>query len=80
MLFAAMAFVSAALVQIEIDKTLPNFPSSSESQLKVVNIYNKTLNVTISPNEHLLIDSFELCFHIFWKEYEVSAAGRLVVY
>uniref|UniRef100_A0A671MTY0 Solute carrier family 15 member 1-like n=1 Tax=Sinocyclocheilus anshuiensis TaxID=1608454 RepID=A0A671MTY0_9TELE len=59
MLFAAMAFVSAALVQIEIDKTLPNFPSSSESQLKVVNIYNRTLNVTISPNEHLLIDSFE---------------------
>uniref|UniRef100_A0A673HR57 Solute carrier family 15 member 1-like n=1 Tax=Sinocyclocheilus rhinocerous TaxID=307959 RepID=A0A673HR57_9TELE len=58
MLFAAMAFVSAALVQIEIDKTLPNFPSSSESQLKVVNIYNRTLNVTISPNEHLLIDSF----------------------
>uniref|UniRef100_A0A8C1TIP7 Solute carrier family 15 member 1a n=1 Tax=Cyprinus carpio TaxID=7962 RepID=A0A8C1TIP7_CYPCA len=45
MLFAAMAFVAAALVQIEIDKTLPNFPSSSESQLKVVNIYNKTLNV-----------------------------------
>uniref|UniRef100_A0A673HSD2 Solute carrier family 15 member 1-like n=1 Tax=Sinocyclocheilus rhinocerous TaxID=307959 RepID=A0A673HSD2_9TELE len=44
MLFAAMAFVSAALVQIEIDKTLPNFPSSSESQLKVVNIYNRTLN------------------------------------
>lgn len=58
MLFAAMAFVSAALVQIEIDKTLPNFPSSSESQLKVVNMYSRTLNVTISPNEHLLIDSF----------------------
>uniref|UniRef100_A0A8C1PGU3 Solute carrier family 15 member 1a n=1 Tax=Cyprinus carpio TaxID=7962 RepID=A0A8C1PGU3_CYPCA len=57
MLFAAMAFVSAALVQIEIDKTLPNFPSSSESQLKVVNTYSTTLNVTISPNEHLLIDS-----------------------
>uniref|UniRef100_A0A672MDG5 Solute carrier family 15 member 1 n=1 Tax=Sinocyclocheilus grahami TaxID=75366 RepID=A0A672MDG5_SINGR len=55
MLFAAMAFVSAALVQIEIDKTLPNFPSSSESQLKVVNMYSRTLNVTISPNEHLLI-------------------------
>uniref|UniRef100_A0A8C1MUX9 Solute carrier family 15 member 1a n=1 Tax=Cyprinus carpio TaxID=7962 RepID=A0A8C1MUX9_CYPCA len=60
MLFAAMAFVAAALVQIEIDKTLPNFPSSSESQLKVVNIYNKTLNVTISPNKYLLIYSFEV--------------------
>ncbi|XP_052421615.1 solute carrier family 15 member 1 [Carassius gibelio] len=58
MLFAATAFVSAALVQIEIDKTLPNFPSSSESQLKVVNMYSTTLNVTISPSEHLLIESY----------------------
>uniref|UniRef100_A0A8C2A3T9 Solute carrier family 15 member 1 n=1 Tax=Cyprinus carpio TaxID=7962 RepID=A0A8C2A3T9_CYPCA len=63
MLFAAMAFVSAALVQIEIDKTLPNFPSSSESQLKVVNTYSTTLNVTISPNEHLLIESFGVQLH-----------------
>uniref|UniRef100_A0A8C2EKF4 Solute carrier family 15 member 1a n=1 Tax=Cyprinus carpio TaxID=7962 RepID=A0A8C2EKF4_CYPCA len=63
MLFAAMAFVSAALVQIEIDKTLPNFPSSSESQLKVVNTYSRTLNVTISPNEHLLIESFGVQLH-----------------
>uniref|UniRef100_A0A671RUT3 Solute carrier family 15 member 1a n=1 Tax=Sinocyclocheilus anshuiensis TaxID=1608454 RepID=A0A671RUT3_9TELE len=63
MLFAAMAFVSAALVQIEIDKTLPNFPSSSESQLKVVNMYSRTLNVTISPNEHLLIESFGVQLH-----------------
>uniref|UniRef100_A0A671MVE9 Solute carrier family 15 member 1-like n=1 Tax=Sinocyclocheilus anshuiensis TaxID=1608454 RepID=A0A671MVE9_9TELE len=74
MLFAAMAFVSAALVQIEIDKTLPNFPSSSESQLKVVNIYNRTLNVTISPNEHLLIDSFEVQ-HTF--RHTFSAISRL---
>ncbi|XP_050976105.1 solute carrier family 15 member 1 [Labeo rohita] len=59
MLFAATAFVSAALVQIEIDKTLPNFPSSSESQLRVVNMYSRTLNVTISPSqEQLMIDSF----------------------
>ncbi|KAG1941263.1 solute carrier family 15 member 1 [Pimephales promelas] len=59
MLFAASAFVCAALVQIEIDKTLPNFPSSSESQLKVVNMYNSSVNVTISPKDTLLIDSLE---------------------
>ncbi|XP_073701387.1 solute carrier family 15 member 1 [Garra rufa] len=58
MLFASMAFISAALVQIEIDKTLPNFPSSSESQLKVVNMYSRTLNVTFSPSqEQLMINS-----------------------
>uniref|UniRef100_A0A9J7ZPN8 Solute carrier family 15 member 1a n=1 Tax=Cyprinus carpio carpio TaxID=630221 RepID=A0A9J7ZPN8_CYPCA len=55
MLFAAMAFVAAALVQIEIDKTLPNFPSSSESQLKVVNIYNKTLNPNRTSLRYFLI-------------------------
>ncbi|KAL1268291.1 hypothetical protein QQF64_033654 [Cirrhinus molitorella] len=59
MLFGVMAFVSAALVQIEIDKSLPILPSASESQLKVVNMYSRTLNVTISPSqEQLMIDSF----------------------
>uniref|UniRef100_A0A9J7Y1N7 Solute carrier family 15 member 1a n=1 Tax=Cyprinus carpio carpio TaxID=630221 RepID=A0A9J7Y1N7_CYPCA len=76
MLFAAMAFVAAALVQIEIDKTLPNFPSSSESQLKVVNIYNKTLNVTISPNKYLLIYSFEVQ-HTFKHTYFIMPLADL---
>uniref|UniRef100_A0A672IG49 Solute carrier family 15 member 1-like n=1 Tax=Salarias fasciatus TaxID=181472 RepID=A0A672IG49_SALFA len=40
MLLAASAFVSAALVQVEIDKTLPVFPSSSQSQLKLLNMGN----------------------------------------
>uniref|UniRef100_A0A8C2JQD5 Solute carrier family 15 member 1a n=1 Tax=Cyprinus carpio TaxID=7962 RepID=A0A8C2JQD5_CYPCA len=57
MLFAAMAFVAAALVQIEIDKTLPNFPSSSESQLKVVNINNKTLNSNRTSLRYLFLYS-----------------------
>uniref|UniRef100_A0A667XGA0 Solute carrier family 15 member 1 n=1 Tax=Myripristis murdjan TaxID=586833 RepID=A0A667XGA0_9TELE len=35
MFMAALAFVSAALVQIQIDKTLPTFPSSTESQVKL---------------------------------------------
>uniref|UniRef100_A0A8C2HG32 Solute carrier family 15 member 1a n=1 Tax=Cyprinus carpio TaxID=7962 RepID=A0A8C2HG32_CYPCA len=78
MLFAAMAFVSAALVQIEIDKTLPNFPSSSESQLKVVNTYSRTLNVTISPNEHLLIESFGVQLHTSKHTYStISHASPL---
>ncbi|XP_056321315.1 solute carrier family 15 member 1 [Danio aesculapii] len=59
MLFAATAFVAAALVQMEIDKTLPNFPSSSESQLKVVNMNSESLIVTLSSQEPLLIGSFE---------------------
>ncbi|XP_012813171.2 solute carrier family 15 member 1 isoform X1 [Xenopus tropicalis] len=50
MFLAAMAFVAAALVQIEIDKTLPTFPSSNEFQLKVINLGTKDLNVTYVAN------------------------------
>ncbi|CAL1582147.1 unnamed protein product [Knipowitschia caucasica] len=38
MFLAAMAFVCAAVVQLEVDKTLPTFPSASESQLKLLNM------------------------------------------
>nr|XP_057907034.1 solute carrier family 15 member 1b [Doryrhamphus excisus] len=44
MFLAALAFVSAALVQIQIDQTLPTFPSSSVSQVKFLNMLNKELD------------------------------------
>ncbi|TRY88874.1 hypothetical protein DNTS_016951 [Danionella cerebrum] len=59
MLFAAAAFVCAAVVQVEIDKTLPDFPSSSQSQLKVVNMYGGSLGVRFSSGEPLTIHSYE---------------------
>ncbi|KAF7215797.1 solute carrier family 15 member 1 [Nothobranchius furzeri] len=40
MFLAALAFVCAAVVQIEIDKTLPVFPSNFQSQLKLLNMGN----------------------------------------
>ncbi|KAI5107230.1 solute carrier family 15 member 1, partial [Silurus meridionalis] len=62
MFLAAMAFVSAALVQIQIDKTLPVFPSSIQSQLKVVNMANSSnaqLQVSIPPNTPVLLGSMQ---------------------
>ncbi|XP_026870556.2 solute carrier family 15 member 1 [Electrophorus electricus] len=59
MFLAAMAFVSAALVQIQIDKTLPVFPTSSQSQLKVVNMGDAQLMVTIPPNMPTLIEPLQ---------------------
>uniref|UniRef100_A0A8C1TIU2 Solute carrier family 15 member 1a n=1 Tax=Cyprinus carpio TaxID=7962 RepID=A0A8C1TIU2_CYPCA len=56
MLFAAMAFVAAALVQIEIDKTLPNFPSSSESQLKVSNRTSLRYLFLYSSADYMTLD------------------------
>ncbi|XP_028835048.1 solute carrier family 15 member 1-like [Denticeps clupeoides] len=47
MLFAAVAFVAAALVQIQIDKTLPDFPSSSQSQFKFLNLQNTEQSVQV---------------------------------
>ncbi|XP_034042020.1 solute carrier family 15 member 1 [Thalassophryne amazonica] len=49
MFLAAMAFVCAAVVQLQIDQTLPVFPSTSQSQLKLLNMGNNKVTVTL-PN------------------------------
>ncbi|XP_068446581.1 solute carrier family 15 member 1b [Clinocottus analis] len=54
MVFAALAFIAAALVQLQIDKTLPNFPSSSEGQVKFINVNNRSLDVTAGTNTFTL--------------------------
>uniref|UniRef100_A0A8C6KVZ9 Solute carrier family 15 member 1 n=1 Tax=Nothobranchius furzeri TaxID=105023 RepID=A0A8C6KVZ9_NOTFU len=46
MFFAAVAFVAAALVQLQIDNTLPKFSSSTESQAKFINMVDGTLHIT----------------------------------
>ncbi|KAM9802051.1 solute carrier family 15 member 1 [Syngnathus typhle] len=53
MFLAALAFVCAALVQVEIDKTLPTFPSSSQSQLKFLNMGAQPLKVNLPDNVQL---------------------------
>ncbi|KAK9523816.1 hypothetical protein VZT92_017705 [Zoarces viviparus] len=50
MLFAALAFIAAALVQIQIDETLPKFPSSTEGQVKFINMNNRSVDVTAGTN------------------------------
>nr|QFR36152.1 peptide transporter [Lateolabrax japonicus] len=46
MFLAALAFIAAALVQLQIDKTLPKFPSSTESQGKFINMIDRPIEVT----------------------------------
>ncbi|KAL8189975.1 UNVERIFIED_CONTAM: hypothetical protein K2H54_034195 [Gekko kuhli] len=48
MLLAALAFVVAAVVQVQIDRTLPTFPAPGEYQIKVINLGNS--NATIHFN------------------------------
>ncbi|XP_006141596.1 solute carrier family 15 member 1 [Tupaia chinensis] len=45
MFLASMAFVAAAIVQVEIDKTLPVFPKGNEVQIKVLNIGNSNMTI-----------------------------------
>ncbi|XP_077436476.1 solute carrier family 15 member 1 [Vanacampus margaritifer] len=53
MFLAALAFVCAALVQVEIDKTLPTFPSASQSQMKLLNMGAQPLTVKLHDNVQL---------------------------
>ncbi|XP_067459736.1 solute carrier family 15 member 1 [Thunnus thynnus] len=58
MLLAATAFVCAAVVQIQIDNTLPVFPSASQSQLKLLNMGSKQVTVKLPNNDQMeLLDA-----------------------
>uniref|UniRef100_A0A672IGB5 Solute carrier family 15 member 1 n=1 Tax=Salarias fasciatus TaxID=181472 RepID=A0A672IGB5_SALFA len=73
MLLAASAFVSAALVQVEIDKTLPVFPSSSQSQLKLLNMGNNP--VTLNPKTTWKKHASDEYFTFETEEVTVSVAS-----
>uniref|UniRef100_A0A8C8VQ73 Solute carrier family 15 member 1 n=1 Tax=Pelusios castaneus TaxID=367368 RepID=A0A8C8VQ73_9SAUR len=58
MLLAALAFVAAALVQVQIDKTLPVFPNGGESQIKVINLGTGVAKVDFGlGNRNVSVDS-----------------------
>ncbi|XP_055492647.1 solute carrier family 15 member 1-like [Leucoraja erinacea] len=48
MVLAALAFIAAALVQVQIDKTLPHFPVGDQSQIKIINVGKTGINVTLN--------------------------------
>ncbi|KAM5182220.1 solute carrier family 15 member 1 [Mantella aurantiaca] len=60
MFLAAMAFVVAAIVQREIDGTLPTFPSSSEIQVNVINLGSENLTVTYKENAQSSSSGFSI--------------------
>ncbi|MEQ2243388.1 hypothetical protein ILYODFUR_006645 [Ilyodon furcidens] len=58
MFLAALAFVAAALVQLQIDPTLPSFPSSTEQQAKFINMVNRPINI-VAGNNNFTLSAFE---------------------
>ncbi|XP_026114841.1 solute carrier family 15 member 1-like [Carassius auratus] len=59
MLLAALAFVAAALLQIQIDKTMPDFPSSSQIQVKFLNLENTSVPVVVEGQEPFAVSGFD---------------------
>ncbi|XP_061827540.1 solute carrier family 15 member 1 [Nerophis lumbriciformis] len=75
MFLAAVAFVCAALVQVEIDKTLPTFPSAYESQLKVINLGQNPVKVNLSNNVQLELSPSQASEQFFtFEEEEISVS------
>uniref|UniRef100_A0A8D3AZL8 Solute carrier family 15 member 1a n=2 Tax=Scophthalmus maximus TaxID=52904 RepID=A0A8D3AZL8_SCOMX len=72
MLLAAIAFICAALVQIEIDKTLPTFPTSSQSQLKLLNMGSNPVTVKLPGYDALSLPAAQAS-----EEYFTFEAGNI---
>ncbi|XP_008933551.1 PREDICTED: solute carrier family 15 member 1, partial [Merops nubicus] len=49
MFLASLAFVAAALVQVQIDKTIPVFPAAGQSQIKIINLGTGGATVHFGP-------------------------------
>ncbi|XP_038615065.1 solute carrier family 15 member 1 isoform X2 [Tachyglossus aculeatus] len=59
MFLASMAFVVAAIVQMQIDKTLPVFPTEQEFQVRVMNLGEKRVNLMFSEKMNASVFSGE---------------------
>ncbi|CAL8389217.1 unnamed protein product [Boreogadus saida] len=57
MFMAALAFIAAALVQLQIDETLPVFPASNGGQIKVFNLAGATVDVSVG-GQNFTLDPF----------------------
>ncbi|CAB1433190.1 unnamed protein product [Pleuronectes platessa] len=68
MLMAAIAFVCAALVQIQIDTTLPTFPSTSQSQVKLLNMGSNPVSVRLPGKDALTLPAAQASEEFFTFE------------
>ncbi|XP_029314803.1 solute carrier family 15 member 1 [Cottoperca gobio] len=75
MVMAAIAFVCAAVVQLQIDKTLPIFPSASQSQLKLLNMGSDPVTVKLPGNELLVLPAAQASYEFFTFEPEIISVS-----
>uniref|UniRef100_A0A8C4GQV7 Solute carrier family 15 member 1a n=1 Tax=Dicentrarchus labrax TaxID=13489 RepID=A0A8C4GQV7_DICLA len=79
MLLAAIAFICAAVVQIEIDKTLPTFPTASQSQLKLLNMGSNPVTVNLPGNDPLVLSPAQVCPHTITHNYQVENSVEIKI-
>ncbi|XP_026564146.1 solute carrier family 15 member 1 [Pseudonaja textilis] len=66
MLLAALAFVVAAVVQIEIDKTLPVFPAENQFQVKIINLGDTKATIK-TAGENIPLNPFNATKYITYE-------------
>ncbi|NXK49910.1 S15A1 protein, partial [Chauna torquata] len=72
MFLAGLAFIAAALVQLQIDKTLPVFPAAGQSQIKIINLGADNATVTFEPQLlNVSVESLE------WTDYRTFETSQL---
>ncbi|KAM3857127.1 solute carrier family 15 member 1b [Diretmus argenteus] len=81
MFLAALAFVVAAVIQLQIDTTLPKFPSSTEGQVKFINMNNESMVVKAGP-ETITMQPFESSgdYRTFDAPFELTVDGWNTTY
>ncbi|XP_067116096.1 solute carrier family 15 member 1b [Osmerus mordax] len=74
MLLAALAFVAAALVQLQIDETLPKFPTGVAGQIKFLNLDTSEVILNINTGPDSPVQPFKSSgeYLTFDKEFIVS--------
>ncbi|NXI92915.1 S15A1 protein, partial [Psophia crepitans] len=77
MFLASLAFVAAALVQVQIDKTLPVFPAAGQSQIKIINL--GTSDATVGFDSQLQSVSVASMGSVNYMTFETSQLKSLTV-
>uniref|UniRef100_A0A672U7Q0 Solute carrier family 15 member 1 n=1 Tax=Strigops habroptila TaxID=2489341 RepID=A0A672U7Q0_STRHB len=76
MFLASLAFVAAALVQVQIDKTLPVFPAAGQSQIKVINLGTDTAIVQFEPQlRNVTVTSMESTDYMTFETSELQSVS-----
>uniref|UniRef100_A0A8C3USN3 Solute carrier family 15 member 1 n=1 Tax=Catharus ustulatus TaxID=91951 RepID=A0A8C3USN3_CATUS len=61
MFLGSLAFVAAALVQVQIDKTYPVFPAAGQAQIKLINVGEVSATVQFQPQLDIVSSAYLSC-------------------